>query len=103
MDSRAETLAGDNEPGSTSPIPSINEKLEEFNGQITDTDREKSDSGDHRTDIDVPASEEKTAGDDTAAAKDDVEYPSGVRLAAIVVALLLSIFLVSQILLVLHI
>jgi hypothetical protein len=91
MDSRAETLAGEKEAGrvedketgrtrSPSPVPSI--------------DKEKNDFGDQPTDIEGSIPEEKTFND--ASADDEGDYPSGFRLAAIVLALLLSIFLVCD-------
>ena len=89
MDSRAETLADEKlgeekETGRTrtpspSPIPSI--------------EKEKNEFGDQPTDIEGSIHEAKKEEGD-ASAEDEVEYPSGLRLSAIVVALLLSIFLV---------
>jgi hypothetical protein len=93
MDSRAETLADekmgeDKETGRTrtpspSPIPSIEKENNEFGDQPTDIEGSIHEAKKDEADGDAPAS-------------NDVEYPSGFRLAAIVIALLLSIFLVRE-------
>ena len=84
MDSRAETLA-EKEVGrsiSPSPRPSFN-KEEDTKFDEAPTDNEEGSV--------------KNVSEATGAAteEDEGEYPSGFRLAAIVVALLMSIFLVS--------
>ena len=83
MDSRSLTLAEEKEFGTgatSSPHGSIlNEK--------TDLDDTQTENGDGS--IRNPANAEADAGDE------EGEYPSGVRMALIVVSLILSIFLVS--------
>lgn len=79
MDSRAETLAEDKEAERTHS-PSLTPSI----------DKEKNDSSDQPTDIEGSTHENPSDNVDTAVD----EYPSGLRLGAIVVALLLSIFLV---------
>lgn len=92
MDSRAETLADEKlgeeketertRSPSPSPIPSIVKGQKEF--------------GDQPTDIEDSSHEATREGGGAPAAADAV-YPSGFILAAIVIALLLSIFLVRAI------
>ncbi len=85
MDSRAETLA-EKEVGrsmSPSPRPSFN-KEEDTKFDEAPTDNEEG-SVRNVSDRAPPAEREE----------DEAEYPTGFRLAAIVVALLFSIFLVS--------
>jgi len=78
MDSRAETLAGDKERSvSPSPLPSF-------------TKEEKIDLDDQPTDNEGSLKEPVSTEED-----DDVEYPTGAKMLAIVVALCLSIFLVA--------
>ncbi|KUJ18298.1 MFS general substrate transporter [Mollisia scopiformis] len=83
MDSRAETLAGDKEVErsvSPSPRPSFNKEID---NKIDDQPTDNEDGS------------VKNVSEGVANGEDEVEYPAGFRLAAIVVALLLSIFLVS--------
>lgn len=84
MDSRAPTLAegrGADRTPSPSPIPSINKEKTQFGDQPTDTEG---------------SIHEKPSDNVATTIVDDIEYPSGLRLAAIVIALLLSIFLVRD-------
>jgi len=82
IDSRSATLAGDHEVGrSLSPTPagSLNK---ETNAKIDDSTTDNEDGSFKETSMDEIN-------------QDDIEYPSGFRLALIVISLLLSIFLVS--------
>ena len=88
MDSRSETLAGEKEVGrSVSPSPpgSLNKERLEANGSFDESPTDKEDGSIRNSP--APAVE----GDD-----DEGEYPDGFRMAMIVVALLLSIFLVCS-------
>ena len=81
MDSRAETLAEEKEferSASPTPSPSINKERENFDDSPTDNEGGSVQS-------EAPNTEE-----------DDGEYPNGTRMTFIVVALLLSVFLVSN-------
>jgi MFS transporter, DHA2 family, glioxin efflux transporter len=83
MDSRSVTLAEEKEVGRTA-TPSPRPSYEKENR--TDTDDSPTDKEDGSiTNAPAPTSEEEVEG----------QYPEGFRLAFIVVALLLSIFLVS--------
>ncbi|KAG4436754.1 hypothetical protein IFR05_007772 [Cadophora sp. M221] len=86
MDSRSETLAGEKEVGrSVSPTPagSLNKENLEVNGSFDESPTDKEDGSVQN----APAVE---GGDD-----EEGEYPDAARMAFIVIALLLSIFLVS--------
>jgi len=81
MDSRAETLAEEKEferSASPTPSPSLNKGKESFEDSPTDNE-------DGSVQSEAPNTEE-----------DDGEYPNGTRMTFIVVALLLSVFLVSN-------
>jgi hypothetical protein len=81
IDSRSATLAEDKEARrSISPTPpgSLNKEL---NSKIDDSTTDNEDGSFKESSLDEIN-------------QDDIEYPSGVRLALIVVSLLLSIFLV---------
>lgn len=82
MDSRAETLAEKERSVTTSPRLSYN-KEEDIKFDETPTDNEEGS---------VKNVPQETAA--SAEQEDETKYPSGFRLAAIVIALLLSIFLV---------
>jgi len=89
MDSRSETLAGEKEVGrSVSPSPpgSLNKERLEAKGSFDESPTDKEDGSIRNSP--APAAD---GGDD-----DEGEYPDGVRMAMIVVALLLSIFLVCS-------
>lgn len=85
MDSRAETLAGEQEVArSISPTPpgSLNKERLKANGSFDESPTDKEDNSIRNTSAE--------AGDD-----EEGEYPDATRMAFIVIALLLSIFLVS--------
>jgi hypothetical protein len=83
MDSRAETLAEEKElerSASPTPSPSINKEKEDFGDSPTDNEGGS------------------VQGEAANAEEDGGEYPNGTRMAFIVVALLLSVFLVGTLL-----
>lgn len=88
MDSRSTTLAGEKELGTVSPSPRPSyEKENKTNSDYSPTDNEEGEVTNPAITRAITANGEEV----------DVQYPEGVRMAAIVVALILSIFLVSSI------
>ncbi|KAH6712870.1 putative HC-toxin efflux carrier [Leptodontidium sp. 2 PMI_412] len=86
MDSRSETLAGEKEVGrSVSPTPpgSLNKETLEANGSFDESPTDKEEGS-------IKNATAVEGGDD-----EEGEYPDATRMAFIVIALLLSIFLVS--------
>ncbi len=86
-DSRAPTLAGEKEVGrSVSPTPpvSLNKEAYEENGSFDDGPTDKEDGSVRNADVAEGGGE------------DEGEYPDATRMAFIVIALLLSIFLVNS-------
>jgi hypothetical protein len=87
MDSRSATLAEDKEVRrSISPSPSPNPPgsiNKELNGKVDDSTTDNEDGSVKETSMDEIN-------------QDDIEYPSGIRLALIIISLLMSIFLVSR-------
>lgn len=85
MDSRSETLAGEKEVGrSVSPTPpgSLNKETLEANGSFDESPTDKEEGS-------IKNATAVEGGDD-----EEGEYPDATRMAFIVIALLLSIFLV---------
>lgn len=81
MASRATTLAS---PADSEPSLSRTPSIANDQGRVSEKDGEAEKTGDRTPEVEAQQEE-----------LDDTEYPKGVRLLAVVVALVLSIFLVA--------